>query len=370
MAAMKSQEQFAAVRRGLSAWYRRTARDFPWRRTSDPYAIWVSEIMLQQTRTTAAIPYYLRFLTLFPDIAALAAADLQEVLKAWEGLGYYSRARNLHKTAKLLVADHAARLPATAAGLEELPGIGRYTAGAIASIAFGLDEPVLDGNVTRVLCRLLRIAEDPRAAAVQERLWSAVRALIPPGQAGMFNQALMELGATLCLPRNPRCDTCPVAAQCLALRHHEQPQLPLRPVKKPLPHQTIVVGVIHNAAGRILIGLRPVDAMLGGLWEFPGGKREPGETLEAALVREVREEVGLSISVGRPLAVIRHAYSHFRITLHAFACLRLAGRARALGCDAVQWVRPVDLETYPFPRANQKLLGVIAAGKAAPRTVG
>ncbi|MCY2923850.1 MAG: A/G-specific adenine glycosylase [Planctomycetota bacterium] len=370
MVAMKPQEQFAAIRRLLSKWYRRTARDFPWRRTSDPYAIWVSEIMLQQTRTTAAIPYYERFLTLFPDVRSLATADLQGVLKAWEGLGYYSRARNLHKTAKLLVADYSARLPATAEELEQLPGIGRYTAGAIASIAFGLDEPVLDGNVTRVLCRLLRVGQDPRAAAVRERLWSAVRALIPPGEAGMFNQALMELGATLCLPRSPRCDECPVAAQCLALRHNEQARLPLRAVKKPLPHQTIVVGVIRNAAGRILIGRRRPDAMLGGLWEFPGGKRERGETLTEALIREVREEVGLSISVGGPLAVIRHAYSHFRITLHAFACLRLAGRVRPLGCDAVQWVRPGDLDKYPFPRANQKLLGDILATKAAPRTVG
>ncbi|MCY2930216.1 MAG: A/G-specific adenine glycosylase [Planctomycetota bacterium] len=363
MAAMKPQEQFAAIRRLLSKWYARTARDFPWRRTCDPYAIWVSEIMLQQTRTTAAIPYYQRFLAIFPDVRSLAEADLEKVLKAWEGLGYYSRARNLHKTAKILVTNHAARLPATAEELEELPGIGRYTAGAIASIAFGLDEPVLDGNVTRVLCRLLRIGEDPRASAVRERLWSAVRVLIPPGKAGMFNQALMELGATLCLPRTPHCDACPVAGQCLALRHNEQGQLPLRATKKPLPHQTIVVGVIRNAAGRILIGRRRPDAMLGGLWEFPGGKRQRGETLEAALVREVREEVGLSISVGRPLAVIRHAYSHFRITLHAFACRHISGRARPLACDAVQWVRPGDLEKYPFPRANQKLLGVIAAGK-------
>jgi len=358
MTPMKRHEQFAPVRRRLLAWYRRTARDFPWRRTSDPYAVWVSEIMLQRTRTTAAIPYYQRFLRLFPTVHALAKADLQQVLKAWEGLGYYSRARNLHRAARLLVADFDARLPAAAEALAALPGIGRYTAGAIASIAFGLDEPVLDGNVTRVLCRLLRIVENPKAARVRERLWSAVRALIPPGKAGQFNQALMELGATLCLPGKPRCPDCPLAAQCLARQHDQQEQLPLRAAAKPLPHHTIVVGIIRKG-GRLLIDRRRPDAMLGGLWEFPGGKRHGRESLAAALRREVREELGIEIEVGPRLAVVRHAYSHFRITLHAFACAYLSGRPRPLGCDAVKWVRPAQLHDLPFPRANQKLLDVI-----------
>ncbi|MFW5731916.1 MAG: A/G-specific adenine glycosylase [Planctomycetota bacterium] len=348
----------AAVRDALIAWYADHQRDLPWRRTSDPYAVWVSEIMLQQTRVSAAIPYYQRWMERFPDVAALARADLDEVLKLWEGLGYYSRARNLHKAARQVLRDHDGRLPATAEELQALPGVGRYTAGAIASIAFGLDEPVLDGNVVRVLSRVFRIEADPRRPAVREELWSLARGLIPPGRAGQLNQAIMDLGATLCLPRKPLCGKCPLHEHCAARMAGVQHDLPRKAPKQATPHHTIAAAVVRRR-GRILIDRRPEAGLLGGLWEFPGGKQQRGETLEQTTAREVREEVGIRIHVGEQIAVVKHAYSHFRITLHAFQADWVSGQARAIHCDAVRWVWPSQLRRYAFPKANQAILDIL-----------
>lgn len=351
----------------LLAWFRRRRRDMPWRRTRDPYAIWISEIMLQQTRVTAVTPYYLRFLERFGAVEVLARARLDTVLKFWEGLGYYTRARNLHKAARKIVRDFNGKLPNTAEELQTLPGVGRYTAGAVASIAFGLDEPVLDGNVTRVLCREFRISEAPKDEAVQQTLWRLARRLIPPGEAGDFNQAMMELGATICLPRNPRCDECPIRPLCRAYRYNEQAKLPRKADKKPLPHHTIVAGVIRRGA-RILIDRRKPEGLLGGLWEFPGGKVEPGETLPAALRREVREEIGIEIAVGQEIAVVQHAYSHFRITLHAFECECKRGTARPIQCDDVKWVTVKQLSQFAFPKANHRILELLLLKSKKNRT--
>jgi A/G-specific adenine glycosylase len=345
-----------AIATSLLAWFDAHQREMPWRNTRDPYAIWVSEIMLQQTQVATVIPYYLRFLKAFPTPASLAKAPEQRVLKLWEGLGYYSRARNLQKAAKVIVAEHGGRLPKTPEGLRHLPGIGRYTAGAIASIAFGLDEPVLDGNVMRVLSRLFEIHDVLQETDTQKRLWSLAEKLLPSGRAGDFNQAMMELGAMICTPRNPACENCPLAAPCRARKAGCQAELPIKKKSKAVPHYTIVAAVIHNARGEILIDQRPAKGMLAGLWEFPGGNVESGETLEDALVREVKEEVGLTVEVGELLDVTEHAYSHFRITMHTFACRRVAGRTRAIECDAVRWVRAKDLADYPFPKANHAML--------------
>ncbi|MBN1554937.1 MAG: A/G-specific adenine glycosylase [Phycisphaerae bacterium] len=350
-----TKKQLLEIPRALLKWFHRRRRDMPWRSTRDPYAIWISEIMLQQTRVSAVTPYYLRFLKRFPSVESLARAKLGTVLKFWEGLGYYTRARNLHKAAKMIVREYDARLPETAAELRTLPGVGRYTAGAVASIAFGLDEPVLDGNVTRVLCRVFRISENPKDDAVRETLWRLARALLPPGDAGDFNQSMMELGATLCLPRNPRCEECPIQPSCRAHRYNEQANLPVKIDKTPLPHFTIVAGVIRKDRN-ILIDRRKPEGLLGGLWEFPGGKVESGETLPEALRREVREEVGVEIEVGEEIAVVHHAYSHFRITLHAMECEYLRGTARAIQCDDVKWVSPKQLSQYAFPKANHKII--------------
>jgi len=344
----------------LLTWYDRCRRTMPWRGSDDPYAIWLSEIMLQQTQVDTVKPYYTRFLERFPNVQTLAAADLQELLTLWQGLGYYSRAKNLHRAAQQIVERFAGQIPNDPQQLMTLPGIGRYTAGAIASIAFDLDEPVLDGNVIRVLCRIYRIADDPRKSNTEKHLWMLARKLIPAGRAGFFNQALMDLGATTCTPRNPRCDTCPVQGHCHARRAGCQADLPTKAAKKTIPHHTIVAAVIRDR-GRILIDRRPDTGLLANLWEFPGGKVEPGEALTDALIREIREEVGLTIDVGDEIARIRHAYSHFKITMHVFNARRIAGTAKPLACAAVRWVKPAELANYPFPRANQKLLPKLLA---------
>jgi len=354
------------VRQRLAAWWEEHKRDMPWRRSlaaASPYAIWISEVMLQQTRVATVAGYYERFLGRFPDVAALAAAPLDDVLKAWEGLGYYSRARNLHRAAKAVVRRFGGRLPRTLAELRSLPGVGAYTAGAIASIAFGLDEPVVDGNVARVCVRLFAIADDPTRTPARKKLWSLARQLIPPGKAGLFNQALMDLGATVCTPRQPGCLICPLRDVCAARAAGKQDRLPRKAPRKPLPHHDIAAGVIRKR-GRILIDRRPPEGLLGGLWEFPGGKVEPGESPAEALVREVREELGVEVAVGRPIAKINHAYTHFRITLHVFECRHVSGRPRALQCDAWKWVPPGELDRYAFPRANQKVIELLRAGGA------
>lgn len=355
---MTRQERSTQIQTGLLDWFAASARDLPWRRTKDPYAIWISEIMLQQTRVQAVVPYYERFLTRFPTVQKLARARLDTVLKLWEGLGYYSRARNLHAAARQIVAVFDGRLPSTREELMTLPGIGRYTAGAIASIAFGRREPLVDGNVTRVLCRVFRVKGSPKNAVIHERLWSLAEELVPQEHAGQFNQALMELGAAICLPRNPRCDECPVNRFCEARLHNEQNLLPTRVPKKPLPCYTVAVGVIYRA-GRILIDKRKPEGLLGGLWEFPGGKKQRGESLEAALQREVREELAITVQVGRQLAVVDHAYSHFRVHIHAFECTYVSGEPRCLACDDLKWVRPGDLARYAFPAANKKIIEIL-----------
>jgi len=352
---MNHAERSRRLGRAVLAWYRRHQRDLPWRRTKDPYAIWLSEIMLQQTRVATATAYYERFLKRFPTVEALASAPLDDVLKLWEGLGYYTRARNLHRAAKDVVTRFGGRLPATCAELLTLPGIGRYTAGAIASIAFGLDEPVLDGNVTRVLCRVHHIAGDPKAAPTQARLWQLASELIPRGRAAQVNQALMDLGATLCTPRAPACGKCPLRRLCQALAQEEQEQFPVKARRKAVPHYHVPVAVIRKGT-RVLIAQRRPEGFLGGLWEFPGGKLEPGETLEECLVREVREELGIVVRVVASITTARHAYSHFRVTLHAFECRHERGRPRAIQCSRWKWVRLEDLGRYAFPKGSLKIM--------------
>lgn len=342
------------IRRQLLSWYDDHARDLPWRRTDDPYAIWISEIMLQQTQVETVQPYYERFLKRFPEVGTLARARLDTVLKLWEGLGYYSRARNMHKAAKVVVQDYERQLPTTREGLMNLPGIGRYTAGAIASIAFGRPEPILDGNVIRILSRLFRYDENPKSPEARERLWEWAARLVPKGRPGDFNQAMMELGATVCHRQNPSCLLCPIAAICQACQHGEQHLLPIRVKRKARPRHTIAVGIVYKR-GRILIDRRKPEGLLGGLWEFPGGKQEPGESLEETVKREVKEELGVTVAVKRHLITIHHVYTHFEIDLHAYVCKHVRGTPVCHECTAVKWVWPRDLERYAFPGANRKI---------------
>jgi A/G-specific adenine glycosylase len=277
------------------------------------------------------------------------------VLKTWEGAGYYARARNLHRAAKEIVGRFDSKLPRTVAELRTLPGIGRYTAGAIASIAFRQDAPILDGNVIRVLCRYFNLSDDPKKSATQKSLWAISESLIPHGRAGDFNQAMMELGATVCTPRHPACPACPLKRTCAAKKLGVQAERPVKGAKKKLPHHHIGVGVIWKG-NQILIARRFDDDMLGGLWEFPGGKRERGESIEACVKREIKEELGISVRVQDKLATVQHAYSHFTITLHAFHCRYLSGRPRAIECAAWKWVTPSQLARYAFPSANKKII--------------
>ena len=351
---------FAAV---LLAWYDRQAAALPWRAPPgsppDParaYAVWLSEIMLQQTQVETVRPYFTRFMAAYPTVEALAAAPLDNVLKQWEGLGYYSRARNLHQTAQIVVRDFGGRFPQTADALQALPGVGRYTAGAIASIAFGERAPVLDGNVIRVFARVTDLTDDVTDGATRNALWTLAEDWMPPVRPGDYNQALMELGRTVCTPRAPRCGQCPVAGHCQAYQRGTQDQRPVKQPRAATPHHDVTAGLIWNAAGELLIAQRPLDGLLGGLWEFPGGKVEPGETYEACLARELREELGIEVAVGELFCVVRHAFTHFRITLHTFHCQYVSGEPQTLGVHAFAWVTPDALDHYAFGKADRQVI--------------
>lgn len=350
----------------LLVWYAKHKRDLPWRRDAhNPYRVWISETLLQQTQVATVIPYYKRFLARFPTVRALANARLDTVLKTWEGAGYYARARNLHRAAKEIVARFGGKVPSKVQDLLTLPGIGRYTAGAIASIAFNRDAPVLDGNVMRVLCRYFNIRGDPKRTETQKQLWKLAEDLIPRGRAGKFNQALMDLGATICTPRAPSCSQCPMRRTCAAKRLGAQNRLPTKSKNKTKPHKQIGVGIIWKGK-KILVARRFDRDLLGGLWEFPGGHRERGESLEECVVREIREELGVAVAVEEKFAAVEHAYSHFSITLNAFHCRYLRGQPRAIGCAAFRWVSPRGLVRYAFPAANRKIIAMLLA---QPRTL-
>ncbi len=338
----------------LIDWYQKNARSLPWRGHSDPYAIWVSEIMLQQTRVDTVIPYFERWLQLFPDISSLAAASEQAVLKAWEGLGYYSRARAMHRTAGLLVEKFNARLPDDHDALTRLPGIGPYTAAAIASIAFGRHHAVVDGNVKRVLARLLPYTQAVNTPPGEKVLREIAHSLLPAKNTGDYNQAMMELGALICLPRNPRCGQCPVSSLCAAYRENRQSELPVMKEKAVVPHITVTAGVL-NQDGKVLIAKRPSSGLLGGMWEFPGGKVEADETHAQALTRELHEELGITATAGELLGEYHHAYTHFRVTLFAYHASVVSGEIKALQPSELQWVQIYDLETYPMGKIDRMI---------------
>jgi A/G-specific adenine glycosylase len=338
----------------------------------NPYAVWISEIMLQQTRVDAVIDYYTRWMIRFPTIEALAAADQQAVLKAWEGLGYYARARNLHKAAQQIVADHGGQVPDQRQALLDLPGIGAYTVGAILSLAFNQPEPILDGNVKRVLSRLADIDRPINETATLKTLWQLARELVEaanPGQGGACNEAIMELGALICTPTTPRCLLCPVNAFCAAAAHGTQHERPIMPVKKQTPHYDVAAGIIWQGEpyrSKLLIAQRPPDGMLGGLWEFPGGKLEAADAdLAACLRREIEEELALAIVVGEQLTTVKHAYTHFRITLHAFHARHVGGEPQSIGVADWRWIDLAELDGFPFPVTDQKIIAALRAGTTA-----
>ncbi len=337
------------VQARLLTWFASHARDLPWRHDRTPYRIWVSEVMLQQTQVETVRAYFLRFMARFPTVEALAAASQEEVLKLWEGLGYYRRARMLHAAAQEVVAQHGGALPADVETLQALPGIGPYTGGAIASLAFGIPVPAVDGNVRRVMARVLAQA---RPTPAEQR--AAVAALIPDETPGAFNEALIELGATLCRPQQPRCLLCPWREFCQARQLGHQETFPAPRERKAIPHYNVAAAVTVRD-GKVLIARRPAKAMLGGLWEFPGGKQQDGETLPAALQRELQEEMAITVDVGALLLTLDHAYTHFRITLHAFWSRLVEGEPRCIECADFAWVTPDALDDYAMAVTDRQI---------------
>jgi A/G-specific adenine glycosylase len=303
----------------LLGWYRRARRRLPWRAVGeapDPYRVWVSELMLQQTRVETVVPYFLRFTERFPDLASLAASSEAEVLAAWSGLGYYSRARALHRAARILL-ERGGRFPEDVEGWMELPGVGRYTAGAIVSIAFGRRAPILDGNVARLLTRLYGLRGNPRSGALKEELWKIAERILPRRSISDFNQALMELGALVCTPRAPRCLLCPLREDCVANRdglQHRLPELPARPRATPV----VMAAAVVEERGKVLLYRRTGTRLMKDLWEIPLGECFDGEGPREAVVRESRERYGISLEVGEELARVKHSIMNRRITLHAF----------------------------------------------------
>lgn len=348
----------------LLSWYRANKTDLPWRRDPQPYHIWLAEIMLQQTQVEAVLPYYERFLRACPTLESLAAAPLAAVLKLWEGLGYYSRARNLHRTAKIVAAEYDGELPANDAELRKLPGIGRYTAGAIASIAFGKPAPVLDGNVLRVYSRLLDLPDDIDRSVTRTKLWGIATDWLPQRGAGDFNQALMELGQKICRPKNPQCHLCPLQRHCRAYAAGTQASRPMRSRRAPTPHYDVTAGLIRDAGGRLLIAQRPLDGLLGGLWEFPGGKRAGTESLPDCLRRELREELAIEVEVGELFTVVEHGFTHFKITLHAFDCHYLRALPPYNEPQAIEvlnwaWVNEDEFDLYSFGKADRQVIAAL-----------
>ena len=316
-----------------------------------PYGIWIAEVMLQQTQLSVVLPYWQRWIMAFPTVEALAAASLEQVRLQWQGLGYYSRARRLHQAARVLVQQP---WPRDLDGWIALPGIGRTTAGGILSSAYNVPEPILDGNVKRVLARLHAHGRPP--SRDQHLFWRWSEELLDLRRPRDFNQALMDLGATVCTPRRPGCDQCPWRASCAAYASGDPSGWPVVEERKPLPFQVIGIGVVINEAGDVLIDQRLEEGLLGGMWEFPGGKQEPGEPIEACIARELMEELGIEVSVGEGLITVDHAYSHKKLQFVVHLCRWISGEPQPLASQQVRWVRPEHLKDYPFPAANARII--------------
>lgn len=295
------------ISRDLLAWYDAHRRSLPWRDTVSPYRTWISEVMLQQTRVETVLPYFARFMARFPTVDDLAGAPEDEVMSLWSGLGYYSRARNMHKAAKQVVALGA--FPSTLEGIRSLPGVGEYMAGAIGSIAFGLDVSAVDGNLHRVLARLHASKGDRKA------MWALADQHLPPGRAGDYNQALMDLGSQICTARSPRCPSCPLTAHCAARRQGAQASYPVKAKKKKVPQRSAVCGVLRRGE-QLLLTRRPSKGLYGGLFELPGDMLQAKESPADGMVRAARERLGLSVQVGAPLGSVQHTLTHMKLTLH------------------------------------------------------
>ena len=399
-----------ALRASLLSWWelhgRRELDQKPWMVTAagrwpkggealDPYGVFVAEVMLQQTQLAVVLPYWRRWMVAFPDLHALCAADEQRVLLLWQGLGYYSRARRLHQAAGQLLSglskdrklalkpskclgpnpglpaqdpDGSCLWPTSLVGWQALPGLGRTTAASILSSAYDQPAAILDGNVKRVLARLIASPEPP--ARQLNRFWQLSESLLDRDRPRAFNQALMDLGATVCTPRNPACGCCPWRASCVAYAAAEPARYPVKDAPRSLPFQVIGVGVVLDGDGRVLIDQRLNEGLLGGLWEFPGGKQEEGEAISATIARELAEELAITVAVGEELVVVEHAYSHKRLRFVVHLCRWLSGEPTPLASQQVRWVEPTELDAFPFPAANARIIAALRQHLAEAASVG
>jgi len=356
----------SALRRAAIGWFRDHARDLPWRRSRDPYRVWLSEVMLQQTQVATVIGYFERFLVAFPTVGELAAADEQQVLRLWEGLGYYRRARQLHAAARRIVAEHGSEFPREAAVLRTLPGIGRYTAGAVASIAFDAREPILEANTVRLLARLVAERSEVTSSAAQKRLWGAAAELLPTRQVGQLNQALMEIGSLVCTPRSPNCANCPLARWCRARELGIQEQLPVtRPKTK--YEEVTEAAIIVRHRGRILVRQRDEHERWAGMWDFPRFRLDTPSS--AAWCDELRqktlEQTGVSIDPGELLTTLRHGVTRFRITLHCFEARRSTEHppTECQSASPLKWVRPLELTQLPLSVTGRRISQLLSDGE-------
>lgn len=351
-------EKVRHFQKDLIGWYKKNQRRLPWRQTTDPYHIWVSEVMLQQTQVNKVLQYYSNFIRQYPDVQALATTDLQQVLKSWELLGYYARARHLHQAAQIVVEKFEGYVPSNYSQFRQLPGVGDYIAAAVTSLAFNKPYPVVDGNVKRMLARLFTINSPVNRSSSSQIFQQAVRHLFAKKNPAQFNQAMMELGALLCRPRQPQCDKCPVKIYCRAHATNKQHKFPTKVKRNEIPRHHITIAVIRKD-GRLLITQRAPAGLLGGLWEFPGGKMKKGESAIAALRREIKEEVNIQIKIDEHLTRIKHAYSHFEIVMEVFLATYLSGTIKLRGAVDYRWISLSDIDKYPFPAANHKFFPLL-----------
>ena len=354
-------KEIARFRKNLLTWFEIHSRKLPWRETGDPYCIWVSEVMLQQTQVKKVLEYYQKFVSKFPDVKSLASTTLQDLLKTWEGLGYYARARNLHKAAQIVVRDLDGEIPADYTAFRELPGVGEYIAAAVQSIAFNGPYAVVDGNVKRVLARLFLINAPINQSASGKIFQEKANLLLEHTAPGVFNQAIMELGATVCRPQSPTCIVCPVNTLCRAFQTARQEEFPIRRKSKPLPEYHTVAGVIHKG-GQMLITQRKPEGLLGGLWEFPGGKIRAAETTERACIRTIREETNLLVEPIEYLTRVKHTYTHFKIVMDVFHCHCQSGEVVLNEAVDYRWITVDQIDQFPFPRSNHKFIPLLMQG--------
>ena len=361
------------IQNSLLEWFRENGRYWiPWKLKKDgsvprsgesisPYGIWIAEVMLQQTQLKVVIPYWKKWMKVFPTLSCLAEADLENLLMIWQGLGYYSRAKRIHQSSKILVEfvgknrdQDPDSWPNQIDKWMSLPGIGRSTAGSIISSAFDLPTPILDGNVKRILSRLLAI--ERKSIKDERKLWEFSSLLIERLSPRDFNQALMDLGAIICTPKKPSCSSCPLQNFCVAYTKYDPEDFPKKEMTKIKPLQEIGIGLVFNQKGELLIDQRLESSSMGGMWEFPGGKKNPGEPIEKTIQRELKEEVGIGVKVGEKLLSFEHAYTHKKLYFTVHICAWISGQPKPLASQKLLWVSPDRLFDFPFPAANTKII--------------